>query len=94
MDVEYHIPYHVSYVGVLVRTDIMEEMGTGVGCALGCSALLGSDGVEGHQDAAIDCVYVIQEDSIRSPVSLVSRQHTGQSWFQLGLLVGYVRLSG
>ena len=62
MDVERHFPFRVSYIGVLVRTVVMEELGTGIGCALGCSALLGSDGVEGRQDADVNCTCV-QEDS-------------------------------
>ena len=62
MDVEYHFPCHVSYVGVLLRTIIIEELGTSYSCEIGCSALLGSDGIEGHQDAAVDCMYVVQED--------------------------------
>ena len=67
MDMEHRVPCHVSHVGVLVRANTTEELGAGVGCVLGCSALLGSGGVEGHQDAAVNCTCVVQEDSYNLP---------------------------
>ena len=48
VDVERHFACHISHGGVLVHADIMEQQGECVGCALGRSALLESDRVEGH----------------------------------------------
>ena len=60
---ERHVAYYVSRGGVLLRAKIMEKLGAGVGCALSCSDLLVSGGVEGHQDAAVECTCVVHEDS-------------------------------
>ena len=63
LDVERHVAYYVSRGGVLVPAKIMEKLGAGVGCVLSCSDLLLSGGVEGHQDADVECTCVLQEDS-------------------------------
>ena len=45
VDVERRFVFHISHGGNLVHVDIMEQQGEGVGCALGCSDLLGPDRV-------------------------------------------------
>ena len=45
MDVKRHAAFTISYGGVLVRANIVEQLGAGVGSALGCLALLGSNRV-------------------------------------------------
>ena len=63
VDVDHHVACHIFHGGVLVRANIMEQLGAGVGCVRGYLALLGSNCVEGHQYAAVDCTRVVQEYS-------------------------------
>ena len=63
VDVNQHITCHVSHGGFFVRADIMDQLGAGVGSALGCSTLLVSNGVYGEKYDDVDSTGVVQEDS-------------------------------